>query len=71
VDEREGKLLTTTSRSLGIVGIGATIADAEQRAEAALGAVKGEHDVRHDIGRPALLDRRIAHMRELMGARPR
>ena len=70
VDEREGRLLTTTSRSLGIVGIGATIADAEQRAESALGAVRGEHDVRHDIGRPALLERRVAHMRELIRARP-
>ncbi len=67
VDEKEGKVYTTTSRSIGVVGIGPNIADAEQKAEAALAAVKGEYDARHDIGKKRLLERRVFHMRELLG----
>ena len=69
VEEREGRLYTMTSRSLAVVGSGATIAEAEGKAETALGCVHGEFDARHDIGRPPLIERRISHMREVLGAR--
>ncbi len=57
------RVRTTSSRTLGIVGIGATIAEAEAIAERGLAHVKSDHiAVRHDIGTQALIDRRIAHM---------
>ena len=69
VDEREGKLYTTSSRSLALVGCGHTIADAEERAEMALASVSGEFDARHDIGKPGTIERKIDHMREVLSGR--
>jgi phosphoribosylamine--glycine ligase len=66
VNEDGGVLRTTTSRALGVLGIGSSLAQAEERAERALAGVKGERlFVRHDIGTPALVEKRVAHMREL------
>ncbi|HWH08928.1 MAG TPA: phosphoribosylamine--glycine ligase, partial [Candidatus Thermoplasmatota archaeon] len=59
---------TTTSRSVGIVGIGDSIADANAMADAALAHVQGPHlFVRRDIGTQALLDKRVATMRRVRG----
>ena len=68
VDEREDGIYTTTSRSFAVVGVADTIAEAEQQAETALTAA-GEEGLRmrHDIGKPDLVQRRIDHMRELRG----
>jgi phosphoribosylamine--glycine ligase len=68
VDEREDGIYTTTSRSFAVVGVADTIAEAEQQAETALAAA-GEEGLRmrHDIGKPDLVQRRIDHMRELRG----
>mgnify|MGYP001199969413 FL=1 len=65
VDERDGRLFTLTSRTLAFVGKADTLAAAERIAEHAASAVKGSVHHRHDIGTQALLDRRIAHMKEL------
>jgi len=65
VEDREGKLSTLSSRSLAFVGVGPTLEEAEQSAEQSASAVKGRVRYRHDIGTRALLDRRIAHMKEL------
>jgi phosphoribosylamine---glycine ligase len=65
VEEHEGKLTTLTSRTLAFVGIGPTLKEAEQRAEQSASAVKGRVRYRRDIGTSALLDQRIAHMKEL------
>ncbi|MBN1109906.1 MAG: phosphoribosylamine--glycine ligase [Methanomassiliicoccales archaeon] len=67
VDEREGKVYTTTSRSLGVVGVAETIERAEEVCEAGLAHVKGDVFVRHDIGRGELLRRRVEHMRQVRG----
>ena len=57
---------TTTSRSVGIVGRGATLAEANARADAALRHVTGPHLFhRSDIGTPALLQKRVDKMRAL------
>ncbi len=69
VDEREGKLFTTSSRSLALVGCGLTIADAEERAEMALASVSGEFDARHDIGKPVTIERKVNHMREVLSGK--
>jgi len=62
VDERGDGIYTTTSRAFAVVGIAGTITEAEAIAEEAL-AVAGEAglDVRHDIGTPDLVQRRVDH----------
>jgi phosphoribosylamine--glycine ligase len=60
-----GTLVTQTSRTLAYVGIGETLEEAELNAEQAASAVRGAVRYRRDIGTRALLDRRIAHMKEL------
>jgi phosphoribosylamine--glycine ligase len=68
VDEREDGIYTTTSRSFAVVGIADSITEAEAIAEDAL-AVAGEEGlrIRHDIGKPDLVQQRIDHMAELRG----
>ncbi|WP_121821515.1 phosphoribosylamine--glycine ligase [Halostella salina] len=68
VDARDDGVYTTTSRSFAVVGLGDTIVDAEETAEAAL-ALAGEAGlrVRHDIGKPDLVQSRIDHIDELRG----
>ena len=66
VDQKEGRLLTGTSRSVGIVGIADTIEEAEENCENALRYVKCDHIfVRHDIGKRALVQQRVKHMQQL------
>jgi len=66
VNETENGILTTGSRSLGVVGFGEDIAEAEQMAETALRHVSGEAIyVRHDIATPPSLEKRVRHMREV------
>jgi phosphoribosylamine--glycine ligase len=65
VEEAGGRLHSLTSRTLAFVGTGATLADAERAAEQAVSGVQGHVRHRRDIGTQALLDRRIAHMKEL------
>ena len=68
VDQKDGRLLTGTSRSVGIVGIARTMEEAESNCENALRYVKCDHIfVRHDIGTRALVQRRVDHMKELRG----
>ncbi|AIZ57235.1 phosphoribosylamine--glycine ligase [Candidatus Methanoplasma termitum] len=66
VDMVDGKLLTGTSRAIGLVGIGATIEEAEQRCESALKFISGSGIcVRHDIGKRSLIQKRVDHMKSL------
>jgi len=68
VDEREDGIYTTTSRSFAVVGVADTVTDAERIAEGAL-ADAGEDGlrIRHDIGKPDLVQQRIDHMNDLRG----
>ena len=65
VDERDGRLYTTTSRAFAVVGRGDSIAAAEAQAEDALAAAGDRVRIRHDIGTADLVRRRIDHMDEL------
>jgi len=65
VEERGGKFSTLSSRTLAFVGVGPTLEEAERSAELSASAVKGRVRYRRDIGTRALLERRIAHMKEL------
>jgi phosphoribosylamine--glycine ligase len=67
VDEKDGKVMTTSSRSLGLVGVADTIEEAEVICEAGLSHVRGDVFVRHDIGKRELVRRRVEHMRQVRG----
>jgi phosphoribosylamine--glycine ligase len=66
VDDRADGIYTTTSRSFAVVGVAETITDAERISDAVL-TEAGEEGlrVRHDIGKPDLVQQRIDHMAEL------
>ncbi|PSP88785.1 phosphoribosylamine--glycine ligase [Halobacteriales archaeon QS_4_66_20] len=68
VEERGDGVYTTTSRSFAVVGVAESITTAEEIAEEAIAAA-GESGlrVRHDIGKPELVQQRIDHMAELRG----
>jgi phosphoribosylamine--glycine ligase len=76
VDERGGKVYTSSSRSFGIVGIGQTIEEAEEKAERAIAiaiaiasaSASASADGlfhRSDIGKGELVRKRVEHMRRL------
>ena len=66
VDEREDGIYTTTSRSIAVVGVADSIAEAEKIAEDAIQQTVGEGlRARHDIGTEALVQQRIDHVSEL------
>ncbi len=71
VDQRDDGLYLTSSRAVGLVGIAATLAEAERIAEDAAGAVRGGVDHRRDIGCASLIEKRIRHMEKLIGHAPR
>lgn len=67
VNEKDGKVYTTTSRSVGIVGISDEIGDAEKIVERALGHVSGKIHVRHDIAKKEMLEAKVKRMARIRG----
>jgi len=67
VNEKNGVIKTTKSRTAGVLGIGDSLEEAEQRAQNAVCGVKGNLRYRKDIGTQALIQKRIEHMRKLRG----
>ncbi|MGQ0534724.1 MAG: phosphoribosylamine--glycine ligase [Methanobacteriota archaeon] len=68
VHEEGGRVTTTTSRAVAVLGSGGSIEEAEATCERGLAHVSGDAIfVRHDIGTRALVARRVAHMREIRG----
>ncbi len=67
VNEKDGKVLTTSSRSLALVGFGDNISDAEAIAENSLGCISGNVFIRHDIGKKEAIEKKIKHMKAIMG----
>jgi phosphoribosylamine--glycine ligase len=69
VDMKDGKLVTGTSRSIGVIGIADTLEEAESNCEKALKHVKCDAiAIRHDIGTRALVQKRVDHMKALRSA---
>jgi phosphoribosylamine--glycine ligase len=62
VNEKDGRIFTTTSRSVAVVGIADSIEDSERIAENAVKHVKGRIHVRHDIAKKVILDAKVARM---------
>ena len=69
VEEKGGHLYTTTSRSLGIVGIAEHLEEADSISEEALAFVAGSFYARRDIGKPEVVRRKVERMREIREGR--
>lgn len=68
VNKENSFVTTSSSRSLAVVGIDDNITKAEKICEKALTYVKGDHIfIRHDIGTPELIQKRIDHMNKIRG----
>jgi phosphoribosylamine---glycine ligase len=67
VYEKEGKIYTTGSRAVAVVGSAETIDAAERIAQDALENIRGKLFFRKDIGNAALIQKRIDHMKEIRG----
>ncbi len=65
VDERGGKIFTTSSRSIAVLGVGNNLPEAEGKAQSAVSAIAGRLFYRRDIGTRGLVQKRIDHMRLL------
>jgi phosphoribosylamine--glycine ligase len=62
IESEPGKYRMTGSRAIAFVGIGPTLADANQHAEEACRRVRGPVRYRTDIGTAELIERRVRHM---------
>lgn len=67
VNEENNELKMTGSRALAIVGIGNTLSEAEQKAQKAIETVKGEIFYRKDIGTAPLIEKRVLHIKQILG----
>jgi phosphoribosylamine--glycine ligase len=68
VNEENGEIYTTTSRSVAVVGVAESIEEAEAIAERAIGHIKGEHIYhRRDIGKRELIEAKLSRLRALRG----
>ncbi|KZX14579.1 phosphoribosylamine--glycine ligase [Methanobrevibacter cuticularis] len=65
VNQKEDGIYTSSSRAIGIVGIGNTIAESEAISEKACEYVSGNLYHRRDIGTKELIQQRIDHMKEI------
>jgi phosphoribosylamine--glycine ligase len=66
--ERDGEAYLTSSRSGAFVGIGESLAEAEQKAERAARSIEGAVRHRADIGQQSVIESRIRHVEALRGA---
>lgn len=67
VEEKADGIYTTQSRGIAFVGIADTLAEAEKIAEEAASKVQGNVYHRKDIGTEKLLQKRIDHLKKIMG----
>lgn len=65
VDMRGGELFATGSRTVAVVGVAKTIAEAEKIAEEEINKINGPLFHREDIGTEQLIRRRVTQMAEL------
>ena len=69
VNEKDGEVFTTTSRSVGVVGLAESIEEAERIAENGIKHVSGRIHVRHDIAKKHMLDAKVARMEAIRSGR--
>ncbi len=68
VNERNGKLYTTHSRSIAIFGKDMDLYEAEKIVENSIKYIKGEFYVRHDIAKKETIDKKLERMRMIKGS---
>ena len=66
MSEEEGKIFTSTSRAIAVLGIADTLHEAEEIAEKGTAFIQGALFHRTDIGSQEVLDRRINHMNKIL-----
>ena len=64
-ETQDGMLRLRSSRAIGVVGTGTTIAEAEAACEAVCGQIEGPVRHRSDIGTAALIESRSDALRRL------
>ncbi len=67
VNERDGRVFTTTSRALAVVGVAEDLPSAEAIAEEGLTHVKGRVYMRHDIGKSWMIEQKVKRMKAIRG----
>ncbi len=67
VDQREDGLYLTSSRAIACLGAADTLEKAEKIAEDAAHSIKGPVFHREDIGTKRLIDKRVRHMKTILG----
>ena len=65
VDVQQGKLVATGSRTVAVVGVGATLSEAEAVCEQVVRQIPGPFFHRTDIGTDAVIAGRVDHMKRL------
>ncbi len=65
VYEENGKIFSTHSRAIAVLGIAETIEEAEKIAENSTKFVKGNLEHRKDIGTKELINKRLEHMKRI------
>ncbi len=68
VSEEEGKIFTSTSRAIAVLGIADTLDEAEKIAEKGTAFIHGTLFHRTDIGTQKVLNRRINHMNKILNS---
>jgi phosphoribosylamine--glycine ligase len=63
VDVKDGELVATGSRTVGVVGVAETIAEAERMCEGVVREIPGRFFHRADIGTAELIAKRVEHMK--------
>jgi fusion protein PurCD len=67
VNEKDGQVMTTSSRSIGVVGIADSIEEARLKAVEGVSNISGEIFYRKDIGSPELIGKRVEMMKKIRG----
>jgi len=67
VAEEDGELILKGSRAVGILGTGGNIAEALEDCEEKIKYFEGPLFYRKDIGTPEIIQKRIDHMKEILG----
>ena len=65
VNEKDGKVYSSSSRALGLVSVADSIEEAEKICENATKYVKGDVYHRKDVGTAELIQKRINHMKQI------
>ncbi len=66
VYRKDGKIFTSSSRAMGILGIAENLEAAERIAEQGVGCIEGRIFHRKDVGTKILLQKRIDHMKSIL-----